>query len=238
MNISRLKKIANRLGISHAAIPLRQGVHHGTWVNPSNNKSVNPEKAALGKYMAEGWRGYAGEGGLILNLIKAMSIKKVAPRHRSVFVEAIYAQNVAFEEDRFSPEALLAALSQADRKQVASNYDMLASKKSYPIRNGILSGNCSSSMLDYFPELERWMFVELYALAGNKLLHSIAAKFMEDPYEYRRGWPDITMWKDDEIRFVEVKTPGDNMRTSQKIIINEFVKPLGLNYWLAEIQMA
>ncbi|MGH8497256.1 MAG: VRR-NUC domain-containing protein [Methylococcales bacterium] len=91
-------------------------------------------------------------------------------------------------------------------------------------------------MLDFFPGLERWMFVELLDVAGNKLMHSIANKFIEAPYEYRRGWPDITMWKNGELRFVEVKAPGDKVRDSQKKIITEFSKPLGLSFFLAGVR--
>jgi hypothetical protein len=66
-------------------------------------------------------------------------------------------------------------------------------------------------------------------------MHRIASKFAQAPYEYRRGWPDITMWKGSELRFVEVKAPGDKLQQSQKTIVNEFAKPLGLNFSLGGV---
>jgi hypothetical protein len=206
-----------------------------TWVSPQDGRLVGVEEAVLAKFRLDGWRGYSGEGGLVLNLIKAMSFDKIAPRNRSTYIEALYAQNVAFDEDRFPPEALLGRVAAADRRTVEKNFYVMASRETLTVQYDGFSSTSSTSMLDFFPGLECWMFVELFEVAGNKLMHDIASKFMQAPYEYRRGWPDITMWKDGELRFIEVKAPGDKVRDSQKKIITEFSKPLRLNFSLAGV---
>lgn len=72
-------------------------------------------------------------------------------------------------------------------------------------------------------------------VAGHDLLHRIASTFARDPYEYRRGWPDLTVWKDGQLRFVEVKAPGDVLGKSQKTIAATFGAPLGLDFSLAAV---
>ncbi|MGH8556402.1 MAG: hypothetical protein ACRESZ_02850 [Methylococcales bacterium] len=112
---------------------MRRGSQINNWVSPQDGRSVSVEEAVLDKFRLDGWRGYSGEGGLILNLIKAMSFEKIAPRNRATYVEAVYAENVAFDEDRFSPEVLLAHVATADRRTVERNFDLMASRKTLTI---------------------------------------------------------------------------------------------------------
>lgn len=86
-----LQGTALRLGIQFVDISLHRGVYPKTWRSPKTGCPVRVEEAVLDKYRAEGWHGYAGEGGLLLNLIKAMSFEVIDVRHRSVYVEALYA---------------------------------------------------------------------------------------------------------------------------------------------------
>jgi hypothetical protein len=175
---------------------------------------------------------------LLLNLIKAMSFEQIAPRNRSTYVEALYAQNVAFVEDKYPPEVLLGHVAVANRLIVEKNFDLMASNEKFTIQYEGFSSESSTSMLDFFPGLKRWMFIELLDVAGNDLIYKIASKFLEVPYEYRCGWPDITMWKDKELKFVEVKAPGDNLRDSQKKIFADFAKPLGMEFILVGVSDA
>ncbi|MBM3114853.1 VRR-NUC domain-containing protein [Jeongeupia naejangsanensis] len=232
MNAKSLSIAAAKLGVHSTCVRLERGSSPKAWRHPQTGIDTSVEKAVLGAYEADGWRGYAGEGGLLLNLIKAMSFTEVAVRNRSTYVEALYAQNVSFDEDRFEVAQLLACLANADRKQVLGNFTRMASREPATYRIDGYDFTQRSSMLDYFPELEAWMFEALLDVAGIPLLHAIASRFAQNPYEYRRGWPDITMWRDSELRFVEVKAPGDRIHASQKQIVEVFAKPLALNFWL------
>ena len=139
------------------------------------------ESAALGWFMEKGWSGYAGEGGLILNLIKAMSFKEIPLQHRCTFIEALYTQNVAFEEDRYDTQVLLKNVVSASSKQVARNYDRMASRKLFSIGSGSVI---------FFPGLKKFHFLELLKALGNDTIFRIAEIFATDPYKYRKGWPD------------------------------------------------
>lgn len=235
MRKSSLQGTAEKLGIPYVTVSLHRGAEKNSWISPKSGQPVCVEAAVLDRFSLDGWRGYSGEGGLLLNLIKAMSFEKISPRNRSTYIEALYAQNVVFEDDKFSPEALLGRVAVADKITVEKNFDLMTSREKFTIQYDGFSSASSTSMLDFFPSLNRWMFVELLDVAGNKLMHSIASKFIESPYEYRRGWPDITMWKNNKLEFVEVKAPGDRLQDSQKKIFSNFAKPLGLNFTLVDV---
>ena len=174
----------------------------------------------LGHFTAKGWSGYAGEGGLILNLIKAMSFKKIPIRHRSTFIEALYAQNVAFDEDRYDMRDLLKNVRSATERQVSLNFDIMTGRK---------------TQLDYFPGLKRSHFLGLMNALGNNIIFQIAEIFASNPYEYRKGWPDLTIWKGADVAFKEVKAPDDTLRRSQRTIAKDILVPLKLDISIVDI---
>lgn len=235
MKKSSLRHTAEKFEIPYIDISLSRGAKINSWISPIDCRAVRVEDVVLDSFKLNGWRGYSGEGGLILNLIKAMSFEQIAPRNRSTCIEALYAQNVAFDEDRFSPEELLNNVAKADARTIERNFDLMASRENISYKYEGISFTSSTSMLDYFPGLERWMFIELFKVTGNELIYNIASKFIQAPYEYRRGWPDLTIWRDNELKFVEVKAPGDKLQNSQKVIIENFAKPFGLNFVLAGV---
>jgi hypothetical protein len=78
----------------------------------------------------------------------------------------------------------------------------------------------------------------LFGCLGTKRLREIAERFAQAPYDLRAGWPDLTLWREGEIRFVEVKAPGDSMHASQARLISKILVPLGFRTGLAEIRPA
>lgn len=124
----------------------------------------------------------------------------------------------------------------ADAERIKRNFAILTSTTPAVIEeDGFVLSSRTTSMLDFFPGLEAWMFDELFAVAGVGLLHKIARIFAVNPYEYRRGWPDLTIWRGREIRFVEIKAPGDKLQASQRRLVTDLGKPAGLDFWIAEV---
>lgn len=228
---------AEKAGFRYLEVSLHPGDSAKQWLCPRHGTPLSVERAVLSHFEQEGWHGYHREGGLLLNLIKCMSFPLLPTRHRMTYIEAIYAQNIAFKEDRVPVTQLLDSLQRATPEQVKRNFiSMLPEPPPSPLRR--LLGNTPAprySVLDYFPELETWMLLELLQVAGHDLLLRIASIFASDPYEYRKGWPDITMWKDGQLRFVEVKAPGDALGKSQRTIASTFAGPLGLDFSLAAV---
>lgn len=219
-------KSARRLGIGHETLFLAHDKDANLWLNPKDSHWGRVESAALGHYRNQGWFGYAGEGGLVLNLIKAMSFKKIPLRHRSTFVEAVYAQNVAFEEDRYETPDLLDNIRSSTANQVRTNFETMTSRVAHSVSIGGLSYVSESSMLDYFPGLRLQHFLGLLDALGNDGVLRIATLFAHEPYEYRKGWPDLTLWRGRQVAFREIKAPGDRLSRSQRKLIQEVLKPL------------
>ena len=232
------ERTAKSLDIELIHLPLVMGRNRKEWKSSVTGKFELVENAVLDFYINDGWQGYAGEGGLILNLIKAMSFPKIDFGNRSTFIEALYAQNIAFENDRFKVDWLLSNVQKATAAQVKNNFEVMSSSKVHTIDYGSFSSTSSTSMLDFFPGLKLSMFLELLEALGKNKIFEIAKIFSIDPYEYRKGWPDLTIWRNGIVMFLEVKSPGDSLRQSQKKIIRTFIKPLKLNFALIDVNVS
>lgn len=218
--ISRQAEQARRLGISHEVLDLEAGGPK-LW-RVAEGPFVCIEEAALAHYRKEGWTGVAAEGGLMLTLIKAASFERLAVRNADTFVEALYAQNVAFPEDRFDPARLVSTVARATEAQLKRNWAVISAT----------TGNSPA----YYPSV-RWEHVtELFSVLGPKRLAAVAQVFATAPYDLRAGWPDLTMWRGDDLRFVEVKSPSDRMHVSQARLISTVLVPLGFQTMLAEVR--
>lgn len=219
--LSRFEEQARRFGIGHEIVELERGSGKEWRCGPDT--AMGPvEVAALDYYRELGWTGAASEGGLILTLIKAASFAALPHRFGDIFVEAIYAQNVAFPEDRFEHGQLLASVERAALPQIERNWDIIAAT----------AGNTPA----FYPAVQREHVLGLFEHLGAERLHAIAERFAAASYELRAGWPDLTLWRDGEVRFVEVKGPGDSMHASQARLISSLLVPLGFQVTLTEVR--
>lgn len=79
--------------------------------------------------------------------------------------------------------------------------------------------------------------LDLYSRLGAQGLASIAEVFVQNPYDYRAGWPDLTLAGEYGVRFVEVKTT-DRFHESQVRFARDIAAPLGLRCEVAQLQSA
>lgn len=221
--LSKFERQAERAGIAHEVIELHAG-EPKLWRHHPDDAWASVEEATLAHYVAQGWSGAAAEGGLMLTLIKAASFARLQSRNADTFIEALYAQNVAFDEDRFTRGALINACGRATATQLSRNWALIAAT----------AGETPA----FYPQV-RWHHVSgLFDALGNERLAAIARLFADAPYDLRAGWPDLTLWRDREVRFVEVKAPSDSMHASQTRLIATILKPLGYQVTLAEARPA
>ena len=217
----RLEKQAERLGIQHETIKLEKG-DEKSWRSAPHRDWTSIENAALDYYLDEGWSGASAEGGLILTLIKAASFPRLQERHANTFIEALYGQNVAFDEDRFAVGDLLASIKRANLRQLQENWSLISKR----------AGHTPA----FYPNVFWDSVAGLYAALGNERLAAIAERFASAPYDLRAGWPDLTLWSSDEVRFVEVKSQSDSLHASQSRLIREVLGPLNYRVTLAEVR--
>jgi tetratricopeptide (TPR) repeat protein len=218
---SRFEKQAERLGIGHDVIMLEKGTGKDWRLHTVHGWSL-VEFAALEHYIEQGWSGAASEGGLILTLIKAASFPRLDPRHADTFIEALLAQNVAFAQDKFTKDQLVASVSRATRSQIEDNWKIISES----------AGNTPA----FYPSVRAEHVFGLFEALGSDRLAEIANVFATAPYDLRSGWPDLTLWKGKTVRFVEVKAPSDSFHASQARLISKLLLPLGFDVGLGEVR--
>jgi hypothetical protein len=191
------------------------------WRHQPSDPFTSVEQAALAYYQRKGWSGCAAEGGLMLTLIKAASFPKLDPYHADTFVESLYYHEVP---GRLDHATLIANVAASDPDRIARNWKVISAT----------AGHSPA----FYPRI-CWEHVEqLFAVLGAARLSEIARIFATAPYDLRAGWPDLTLWRDNQIRFVEVKSPSDGMHVSQARLISTLLVPLGFDTVLAEVKAA
>lgn len=61
--------------------------------------------------------------------------------------------------------------------------------------------------------------------------------YMIKPYDYRAGWPDLTVLNSEGVSFIEVKTT-DRLHESQLRFASEVAAPLGLKCQVIQVRLA
>lgn len=101
---------------------------------------------------------------------------------------------------------ILEQIAKTKRRHIRRNLKEILSVYDPPSQNKGLSVN---------------LLFELYELLGTESITAIAALMLDDPYEYRKGWPDLIIWKKNNLRWVEIKTT-DKLHDSQITTIGRF----------------
>jgi hypothetical protein len=180
-----------------------------------NGCTPSPESAALQLLRLEGWDGSACEGGAILLLLKSacfeylVRVNSYGSREDTIrrYTEAQFTihKNEAAE--------IVGTIQGAKRRDVLQNFAE------------IYADRFISSV---YPGISEEFMGALFDSISPKL-SAIASAFLEDSYQYRAGWPDLTLIRNDALRFVEVKTT-DTLHASQVTILRRFAEPLDLNF--------
>ena len=206
-------------------------LHHGgkkRWKAGHSDIWTSLEQAALNHYEKTGWRGCAVEGGLILQLIKAASFPNLPVSHRSTFVEALY-----YLSSEPEVRILLQNIRKSNVRRIRRTMESMlgGTVSSWPFL-----ARASDLKFEYFPHLKAWHLLEAYKTLGASRLAEIAEVFARDPYTYRSGWPDLSVWKNDDIAFKEIKGPNDTLRDSQRKTIGDILIPLGFPVAIVEVR--
>ena len=88
-----------------------------------------------------------------------------------------------------------------------------------------------------YPRMDEDALAAIWRAMSPSRLGQLAQMFMRNPYDFRAGWPDLTIARENELRFVEVKTT-DKLHSSQKNTITEVLKPWGASVSVLQIKAA
>lgn len=164
-----------------------------------------PEDAALGHFISQGYVGSSNEGITTQTVLKALMLDKLAevnvfksrPDACSRYLEA------QFEIYTDIADEIVSSIKKTTPSDFSKNIREILSQPF--IRRE-------------YPELSLDICEAIYAAIDTDKLISLARRFSNCSYNYRAGWPDLTLIKGKEVRFVEVKT-SDKLHKSQLFTI-------------------
>ncbi|CAH2030631.1 hypothetical protein [Trichlorobacter ammonificans] len=171
----------------------------------------NPELAAWRYFSSQGYVGGYCEGGPILLLIRAAALEVLTNINtfKSREDACTRATEAQFTIHRQSSHLILNAISTSKTSQIVRHFNEIYS---------------SPLIEEWYPGLTCNSISQLFESLGAERLMQIATAFMEAPYTYRAGWPDLTMTNGVEMLWAEIKTI-DRLHLSQITTISR-MKPL------------
>ncbi|MCD6532605.1 MAG: VRR-NUC domain-containing protein [Deltaproteobacteria bacterium] len=164
-----------------------------------------PEPALLAYYESLGYTGISSEGVGISIILKALMLDKLSEYNflhsRSDACSRYLAAQLVILNNR--TDEIISSILSVSKEKYLNNF------------KEIINDHFIAS---WFPPIPVEFATAMYEAIDLKLFVAIAQKMSEDPYTYRKGWPDLTLTKGREVLFVEVKTK-DKLHDSQIITI-------------------
>ncbi|MGH8243268.1 MAG: VRR-NUC domain-containing protein [Steroidobacteraceae bacterium] len=194
-----------------------------TWRSPTGVEG-GPEAVALSMICRSGERGSFCEGDSIKVLMKAACFV-VLVKHNSFHDRADAARRY------FEAQCTLLV----DRRSEIVDSIRSSSADAVAVSLREILANAPTGACDR--PLDAVFMLDLYSRLGAQGLAAIAEVFVQRPYDYRAGWPDLTLAGEYGVRFVEVKTT-DRFHESQVRFARDIATPLGLCCEVAQLQSA
>jgi len=182
---------------------------------------LHPEEVVALSLIAEGKQCCWCEGRSVSVLLKAAALPVLA--QRNIFGDRVDAVRAALEGQltvlASHSEEIFSCAAQISVQDLQSN----------------ISEICANTMVqEFYPNL-RAPFVRLLAqVVSQELRVSLLRTFFIKPYEYRSGWPDLTVVDGACLSFVEVKTT-DKFHESQFRFAREIAAHHGLECAVTQV---
>lgn len=182
---------------------------------------TTPEQEALSYCRGKGYEGAFCEGGAILLLLKSMCLNKLIELNElgrndtyTRFFEAL----IKISEDK--TDLILDEIKNIKESSIIKNFKRIYNH---------------SFVREWYPGLDANIIQGIYNSLGRQKIINIFNVFKHRPYEYRKGWPDLTVYnKNNEILFVEVKTT-DKLRESQILTMYDMQRATGEKFIVLRI---
>ena len=180
-----------------------------------------PEPALLSYYKNLGYEGVSCEGMGILTVLKALMLDKLAElnsfnEREDACTRYLEAQ---FTILKGKVNEIIPTIRTTTKDRFISNFQEIITKPFIALE---------------YPELSIDFATALFDATDKEVLVSVAKKLAEAPYTYRNGWPDLTLIKDSEVLFIEVKTT-DKLHESQLITIPEMRSILPFKFSVCKV---
>lgn len=214
----RLRQQCDALNVPMEVISLdRLG---GKWI-VADQKYVRPEDAALAYMRSLGWDGLACESQAILMLMKASCLDRLASinlfnSRENACIHQFAAQCVIHR--KYDLE-ILQDIEQASEAVVYKNLTEILAHRNF---------------LSVYSPMSIDSLIAVFKVLTPTALAKITRQIFREP-SYSSGWPDLTIVRESQVCFVEVKTT-DKLRDSQRETISKVIRPNGLDVRVIKIK--
>lgn len=179
------------------------------------------ETALLNYYQSLGYYGSSLEGIGISTVLKALMLDKLAIYN--AFEDRVDACS-RYLEAQFTilenkVDEIIMSIPSVSKNKYLNNFK--------EIINNAYIASC-------YPELSIDFANAMYDAINSEIFIKVAKKMAENPYLYRKGWPDLTLVKGNEVLFIEVKT-NDKLHESQLITIPAMREVLPYNFSVCKV---
>lgn len=175
-----------------------------------------PELALLKHFQTLGYIGSYIEGITFHTVLKALMLDKLAEinpfNDRDDACTRYLEAQLTIHKDRLTE--LIGSIHDVNKHVYSANLREILGK---------------STIQYLFPDLSFQCCLALFEAIELETFSKVTEKFAENPYVYRSGWPDLTLIKGAEVRFVEVKTT-DKLHESQLVTIPALRKCLPYDF--------
>lgn len=218
--MGKIHKQCAEYGLPIEAFSFQRQQDSKLWIGEDLN-CYTPEQVVLNSYLDAGYEGSWCEGGTLLHLMKS-----------ACFPILVKYNTFSCREDarRRYFEGQCTILS-AHHDEILSTISSATISEIEKYSTEIVE---DKFIQEWFPRVSAQHIIRLWNALGSNLLTEIARIFLSQPYDYRAGWPDLTLIRGQMLRFVEVKTT-DSLHASQLRIVNAFSKSLSLNFSVAHV---
>jgi hypothetical protein len=180
-----------------------------------------PEAASLAFFEQQGHIGTCCEGAAPLMIMKCASLDYLSDVN--TFGSRDDACMRLFEAQCFihaeNANRIVDAIAGSTERTVRANFREIVSQPHY---------------LSVYPVMDEDALAAIWRAATPVGLANLARALLSDPYKYRAGWPDLTLARADELRFVEIKTK-DRLHSSQRTVIGAILKPWGASVSVMQV---
>lgn len=187
-----------------------------------------PEEAVRAYYRLQGYDGTTCEGLGAFSLMRCgcleilkKNFKRVGQFRvgkamaRQAACTVVFARLCDEYDDDFSE--LLGCIASATDERMLNNIREMMSE--------------SGSNVEKYSERELWA---LWRALGSSGLSAIANAFFQTRCFYDSGWPDLTLAKGSEVKFIEVKT-SDALSNWQRDTLRELLLPLNVDFSVVKV---
>jgi len=207
-----LKAQCEELGVEFDTLTL--GRNEAGWCF-SGQSFQKPEPAAYAYFESQGFKGNFCEGSAPLMLLKCASLDFLA--EANIFHDRSDACLRYFEAQCTILES-----------QSSRIVDVIRNATADAIRRNFSEIRGQALFSTLYPEMSVDGLLSIWQTIGATGWAQIAEAFIQAPYTYRAGWPDLSVASGNNLKFVEIKTT-DRLHTNQKVTFSQLLIPLGLH---------